>query len=808
MSVQPHEPSVASLAHGCGERPALTRKSLALGLPSLLFWIVLIGWSLPNESLNQQHLILIAGFGAIFSLFALKYAADFLPERLRPNPAEMTFVFALLLAGIPAAVLGRMTLESAIANHFLESVEGGRRGIVPDLWAPNPHLGLVLKLNPPDARCPYVELPPDDEGQARRPALEPPPAKESRKRIEASAEQGRVALEATRAAAQNFDRSREVTDTLKEAEEAQDLILAAQKEAVAAGEKLEPRRAAYLAWAAETLAKAAERGPNCVTNADAVRGFRKGKEAVPWAVWLTPLGYWFLAMLAFLFIQLFGLTALREAWIEQERLPFPMAKLAEGVLRPEPAKPWGDSGQESFPRAAIGAAFFVGLLFAVRGMLSISETTGAPVPPTNALLDLDLTGLDLIHGVTMRLQLLPFALLMMMFFPLDLLFTVIAAFLVAEFGVPFVLDLLGITDRIGVRGLILRSGGMLGVTVFTLIFQRSELKRLVSGLWSRASGSSSSAPLSARELSAGFVLALGGFGALTLYGERHTGHSIISQGLMLLYVLLLIMIYNLPLMRMRGVGGFSYFEFNHILHVGGWFNWHWWKQVHTVPLAQGSQIVAPDLPLNYISLYQMESFGAYGQAVGPGMQFLDAYALAEATRARARDIFKGLALGVLLALLIVMPLYLIAAYHIGYDNTPSAGSWNSMYLTSDKASRYYTKLNPGIFTYNSIWWVVAGAGLMGACMYLRREYSRFPIEPLGLLIAGCDGGRTILGTDTLWFTFGAAWLLKWVLFRWYGVRFFQEKIMPLAVYGLMGMCLGILLYLFLSAVLLSRGVAF
>jgi hypothetical protein len=277
---------------------------------------------------------------------------------------------------------------------------------------------------------------------------------------------------------------------------------------------------------------------------------------------------------------------------------------------------------------------------------------------------------------------------------------------------------------------------------------------------------------------------------------------------MLAYVLLLIMIYNLPLMRMRGVGGFSYFEFNHILHVGGWFNWHWLKQVHTVPMAQGSQIVAPDLPLNYISLYQMESFGAYGQSVGPGMQFLDAYALAESTRARARDIFKGLALGVLLALLIVMPVYLIAAYHIGYDNTPSAGSWNSMYLTSDKASRYYTKLNPGMFTYNSIWWVVAGAALMGACMYLRREYSRFPIEPMGLLIAGYDGGRTILGTDTLWFTFGAAWLIKWVLFRWYGVRFFQEKVIPLVVYGLMGMCLGMLMYLFLSAVLLSRGVAF
>jgi hypothetical protein len=50
--------------------------------------------------------------------------------------------------------------------------------------------------------------------------------------------------------------------------------------------------------------------------------------------------------------------------------------------------------------------------------------------------------------------------------------------------------------------------------------------------------------------------------------------------------------------------------------------------------------------------------------------------------------------------------------------------------------------------------------------------------------------------------------LKWIIFRWYGVRAFQEKVLPLAVYCLMGMALGVVLYLFLSAAILSKGIAF
>ncbi|MFC1479412.1 hypothetical protein ACFL6F_02340 [Planctomycetota bacterium] len=139
---------------------ALTAKSLFMGLFLLLMWTLLIGWSVPDEAIRGQQLILLGGFGAIFTLFLLKLISDFFPFKRRPTPAEYTFVFAMLIVGIPSACLGRIALESAIGNHVFNRVEAGEKGLVPDFWAPNPHIGYVPLLDTLDARCPYVELPP------------------------------------------------------------------------------------------------------------------------------------------------------------------------------------------------------------------------------------------------------------------------------------------------------------------------------------------------------------------------------------------------------------------------------------------------------------------------------------------------------------------------------------------------------------------------------------------------------------------------------------------------------------------------
>jgi hypothetical protein len=806
QSVSPAPPETAH-AHqrAVTIHPALTARSLAVGLPLLLLWIVMASWSMPTNGLEPQHLLLVSGFGALLTLFGVKFMADFLPLRWRPSPAEMTFVFAMVLAGIPATVMGRLAIESAMANHCVEGLENGRRGMIPDFWAPNPHIGMVPKLDPPDPRCPYLELPNKEDGSPSRAPLPPPPVAESTAKIEQALKDCDTNLAASRQAAKALEQSREVLDTIKEIESAREVADLARNATAA---ELTPQKAAYLAWAAQTAAALSARGPDCVRSADAVRGFRKGKAPVPWPAWTVPSAYWFAVMFSFCLVVLFGLMSLRASWIEKERLPFPYARVANGVLHPQTIETKGEappaSANESFPTLLTAIAFFIGLLFCVKGVMSIGETADVNVAPTNTFLDLNLTWLDLIRGVSIRLIVMPFALLILLLFPLDLLLTVVIAYVVASFGLPYLQELAGISNRLDFRYVVLRMGGMLGVTVFIVIFHFAEIRRLVTGLWERARGSPHDA-LTPREMSVGFILTLSAFCLLVLIGEGPTGDSMLTRVLMLAYTLAMILMYSLPYMRLRAGGSFQYFEFNNILHTGSWFNWHWWKMIHTLPMAQGSKIVEPDSVLNYHSLYQLETFGAYGQGIGPGNQILDAFALAENTGARTRDIFKAMLIGFTLALLIGIPLYLIAIYHTGYDNTPMAGAWGSTTLITDKAERYYVKLNPGMFTANSLWWVVGGAALFGVCMYLRREYSRFPIEPMGLFLAGADGGRSGFGAETIWFSVIVALLIKWGIFRWYGVRTYQEKVMPAIVYCLMGMTLGMVIYLFLSAVILGRG---
>ena len=62
-----------------------------------------------------------------------------------------------------------------MANHVMQDAVSGPRGFIPDFWAPNPHIGPPPRLDPPDARCPYLELPPDENGAPRRPPLAAPP---------------------------------------------------------------------------------------------------------------------------------------------------------------------------------------------------------------------------------------------------------------------------------------------------------------------------------------------------------------------------------------------------------------------------------------------------------------------------------------------------------------------------------------------------------------------------------------------------------------------------------------------------------
>jgi hypothetical protein len=93
-------------------------------------------------------------------------------------------------------------------------------------------------------------------------------------------------------------------------------------------------------------------------------------------------------------------------------------------------------------------------------------------------------------------------------------------------------------------------------------------------------------------------------------------------------------------------------------------------------------------------------------------------------------------------------------------------------------------------------------------MYLRREYIWFPLSAVGCYLGATIGGISNLGVNTIWATALAALVVKTVLFRWYGVRTFQMKIVPVVVRALMGMTLGMLLLVVTQGLIRGQGVWF
>jgi hypothetical protein len=56
----------------------------------------------------------------------------------------------------------------------------------------------------------------------------------------------------------------------------------------------------------------------------------------------------------------------------------------------------------------------------------------------------------------------------------------------------------------------------------------------------------------------------------------------------------------------------------------------------------------------------------------------------------------------------------------------------------------------------------------------------------------------------MWFTVLLAWVLKKLVFRWLGVRYYNERMLPSLLYLLMGIMFGMLLYV-LKFVSMGKG---
>ncbi len=203
---------------------------------------------------------------------------------------------------------------------------------------------------------------------------------------------------------------------------------------------------------------------------------------------------------------------------------------------------------------------------------------------------------------------------------------------------------------------------------------------------------------------------------------------------------------------------------------------------------------------------------------GPQNVLMEIFKIAHEVRANIRQIGIGILLTLALGAVLTPPLYVKLAYTYGFENTYQQGwsPYESFTQWSERACAYgihstsRVYINPGagnwFMVYEKPIWMVVGICCVGLLMYMRREYVWFPFSAVGFVIASENIGTRVmyLTPDTMWFTVLVAWMLKKLIFRWLGVRYYNERLLPTILYFLMGIMFGMFLFL-LRYVSLGKG---
>lgn len=495
----------------------------------------------------------------------------------------------------------------------------------------------------------------------------------------------------------------------------------------------------------------AQQMPNWIAPHDeeAIRDFYEGTEhgRVPWRAWAPSLVAWG-ALFLVLSLSLVCLVSLfRKPWAEHERLTFPLAEL---ILRLGP-DPLEDRTQTPLLRSGL---FWVGV--GIAAVYNISNIAHAFVPTVSAIgQNYDLGQLLTERpwsalrplNLTFRPEMVGLGYLV----PLDVLFSVWFFYLLLRvenfMAVLFGYELRGFPYD-GAQGM----GSHLGLAVFVLYAARRHLAEVLRA----ALGGP--APTGDEQEAIPSRLA---FWGACLGAAAVTGFMVaagMSLGTALAYVLL-IYLCVLVYARIRAQTG--------------------------LPITYGiprEEIGTTLLDLQPTRGYPSEAvlraetmFTVFRVLVRMTFGQLAAYALegiriGHRSRIRHSHLLIGVFLGLLGGLLLANWIHLDAAYEYGW-NVLDGGTTSAGYRTG-QARGAYNVLQSRISGPTPVQWSRtaargAGLGLTVLMVWLRARYLRFPLNPMGLALAGTFGGP-------IWFPLFLAWLAKTLILRLGGAHTYRS----------------------------------
>jgi len=537
----------------------------------------------------------------------------------------------------------------------------------------------------------------------------------------------------------------------------------------------------------------------------AVRGFQEGNGGqVPWSLWWRPMAYWASMCLAFEAMLMGLLLMLRKRWIEHERLPFVWAQPAASIIHgPAP-------GERSRGR---WIAFGLGLLICLPGLLLVSPTGETlstwTVPPWVGEVEgirggVNLTRLNLLPGTNLYLYWGPLILAAFLLFPVDVLMTVALTYILIGLLVPGLMRSLGM--QVGPKYVStflrygLRFGGGIGLLFWSFWFARKGIWDYVRSLWSnRANTAEGDDEIGRRKVLFVTVAGFAGFIALGCYATTFI-QMILLTGL--------ILIFAFSQVRQRAEGQPLNYDNNFGSHMMVSVQRDFLHDHFTHAEAEGEAARATGH--SWATHWMQWGFAGQLKSFGPHNMLLEAFRLGHEFRVHARSIAKAIAVTMLLVAVLTPLLYVQLMYVYGFANSNQQAltTWANFGQWSERAASYGIHSTSKVFYQTAdnfydrfaSWFNMAyGFVLVGVLFHLRREHPRFPLSPVGVVIASETwslGHGAPWSATYVWFSFLMAWVVKALVFRWLGVRYFREKVRPVVVMLICGLVFGIVLYLF------------
>lgn len=535
---------------------------------------------------------------------------------------------------------------------------------------------------------------------------------------------------------------------------------------------------------------------------DLIQGAFAGGAEVPWEAWLIPMFYWIVLSLAMCFSGLFLSCIMRRQYVEVETLPFPMATPVLTLTE-----------ERSFFRLPNVKWILWGMLIGFVWIPNLFPFLNALYPPLNlpipGVIDLAPYLWSILPMAALviswsNISILAFGLLV----PTDILLTTVVLHGVFLWIVPAIevhlgflenktalaattsLDQLGRIADSGFLGPIhhneiLRYGGLIGVGILPLIYEWRHIVQTLKAVIHPKPEDEASEPLSYR-------LSWIGFSAATIVAIL----LMFIGGMPLEIIIIFLLLYNILILGITRLRGES----------GGWAgNAEEVRAPMHATLYQVGFQSNPTTSAHWSSLMISGTYTWWGTliAMPPPVTSTEAFRVASATKTRSRDLFVAISFATIIAMLTGFPFALWGIYKYGirgqwlYSRIDGAFVGDMGYLQN---LSYEFQVGGWVQAWNyPPNWIQVGFGvvLVGFFMFMRARYAGFPLNPIGIPLAGfvLSPGYTFL-----WLL---AYVIKYATLKIGGTKLYEEKLVPMAV----GIILISIVLLFISGLVTILRVA-